>query len=486
MRSTVSFEGARVQIAEISEAGPGVHLRLQGLSGGKPLTPKPTLRRAEPGGADEARLAGSVWTRTGYLGLGVFILTAAVTLAKTGRDALYFQRGGLYDLPNAYLGMALLSVPLGLLTIKLMRRLGPRPARLWVLSAMAGSLFIYAHVAAPGGGPFMTALYMLVPLTIGIAFALYFLLVADLLGGADRAQLGRAYSLIGASSIAGGLGGGLVARLVASQWEPRKLILLGALAVTGSLVVVARAQSRFPARMATGARPAARWGLADVRCVFRQRYVLLLLLTGMATALVGLLVEFRFYVAAATSGNDARQNASLFASIHLALNAAALVVQLVVTPRLQKAVGVHGSLLVLPIAVLGGATALLTSASLLAPSLLRAMEGGLRSSIHRVNWEQAYLSIETAERARAKLVVDGIAGRLAEGAIALVLLVWLRFVVGERPFVGQDTSSITYLLLAASVAWVGLARALGGARGEGGAGRSSPEALPPELALPDT
>jgi hypothetical protein len=113
-------------------------------------------------------------------------------LAKTGRDALYFQHGGLYDLPNAYLGMALLSVPLGLLTIRLMRRLGPRPARLWVLSAMAGFLFFYAHVAAPGGGPFMTVLYMLVPLTIGIAFALYWLLAADLLEGAGRAPLGRA------------------------------------------------------------------------------------------------------------------------------------------------------------------------------------------------------------------------------------------------------------------------------------------------------
>jgi AAA family ATP:ADP antiporter len=227
-------------------------------------------------------------------------------------------------------------------------------------------------------------------------------------------------------------------------------------------------------------------GLSGVWRILRQRYVALLLLTGMATAMVGLLVEFRFYVAAATSGNDARQNASLFASIYLALNAAALVVQLVVTPRLQKAVGVPGSLLVLPAAVLGGATALLASATLFAPSLVRAVEGGLRSSIHRVSWEQAYLSIDAAERARAKLVVDGMAGRLAEGAIALVLLVWLRFVVGGRPLVGQDASTITYLLLAASVAWVGLARALGSTRGNLGAGLSPPEALRPEFALPET
>jgi ATP/ADP translocase len=212
----------------------------------------------------------------------------------------------------------------------------------------------------------------------------------------------------------------------------------------------------------------------------------MLLLTGMATAMVGLLVEFRFYVAAATSGNDARQNASLFASIYLVLNAAALVVQLVITPRLQKAVGVHGSLLVLPSAVLGGATSLLASASLFGPSLLRAVEGGLRSSIHRVSWEQAYLSIETARRAQAKLIVDGMAGRLAEGATAVVLLVWLRLVVGGRPLGADDTSSITYVLLAASLVWVGLVRTLGGTRGDLAAWRRSPEALEPSLPLPDT
>src|SRR5262249_52928941 len=155
---------------------------------------------------------------------------------------------------------------------------------------------------------------------------------------------------------------------------------------------------------------------------------------------------------------------SLFASIYLTLNAAALVVQLIVTPRLQRAVGVHASLLVLPTVVLGGTTTLLASVSLFAPSLLRATEGGLRSSIYRVSWEQAYLSIDRAQRAQAKLVVDGMAGRLAEGAIALVLLAWLRFVVGDRPLVGQDTSSITYLLLGASGAWLGLTRALGSSR----------------------
>jgi ATP/ADP translocase len=232
--------------------------------------------------------------------------------------------------------------------------------------------------------------------------------------------------------------------------------------------------------------PLARRDWRELWCVLRQKYTLLLLLTGMATALVGLLVDFRFYVAAATSGNDARENASLFAGVHLVLNAGALAVQLLVTPRLQRAVGVHGSLLVLPTAVLGGATTLLASVSLFAPWLLRVMEGGLRSSVHRVNWEQAYLSIDAAERAQAKLFVDGMAGRLAEGAIALVLLAWLRLGVGARPLVGQDGSWVTYLLLAASVVWLGLTRTLWAQPRVPAPSVGSREAFLADIPIPDT
>jgi hypothetical protein len=261
------------------------------------------------------------------------------------------------------------------------------------------------------------------------------------------------------------------------------LVLLGALAATLCLAIVARAQWRFgpPTRL----RPAEGRSLGDVLCVLRDRYSLLLLLTGMATAAAGLLVEFRFYVAAATSGNDIRQNTTLFATIYLTLNTAALAVQLFIAPRLQGAVGVHGSLLVLPTAVVGGAATLLASASALAPSLLRAVEGGLRSSVHRMNWEQAYLTIDRRQRAQTKLLVDGIAGRLAEGVIALVLLAWLRVVIGGRPLAGHDGTWISYLLLGTAVACVGLTGALGAEAGASAPWRVSP-AAPAALPLPDT
>ncbi len=413
----------------------------------------------------------------------MFILTAALILTKTGRDALFFQARGIYDLPKAYMGMALLAIPMALAMLKLMKRLGPRRWRVVAPAGMATLLVFYHRVAMPGGGLRMTLLFTLVGLGFGVVFSLYWLLAADLFEGAAAPELARAYSLVGAASIAGGFFGGLAARFLAPHLEPRTFILLGALAVAGSATVVAFAQLRFPLRPSTArsGKPAQ----PDSGLRVGRRYTLLLLVTGMAASLVGVLVEFQFYLAAATSSNDARQNAGLFATVHLVLNGAALAIQLYVTPRLQEKAGLHGSLLVLPAALLGGAAMLLASASVASRALLRVTEGGLRSSIHRVSWEQAYLPVSRAQRAAAKLLGDG-AGRVAEGLAALVLFLWLHLVVAGRPLPEQKTAWVTYLLLGMSLLWLGLTQALGRKLAAMTAEGGLREAWRPEIPLPDS
>jgi ATP/ADP translocase len=100
-------------------------------------------------------------------------------------------------------------------------------------------------------------------------------------------------------------------------------------------------------------------------------------------------------------------------------------------------------------------------ASVLARSVLRVAEGGLKASIHRVNWEQAYLPLRQADRAAAKVLVDGAGARIAEGIAALMLLIWLRFFVGGGSLAGHSAAWLNYALLAAAVLWLLLIRALG-------------------------
>jgi AAA family ATP:ADP antiporter len=400
------------------------------------------------------------WEPTSWVAVAVFLMTASLILTKTGRDALFFQDEGLFDLPKAYIGIALLAGPTAFLTLFLMRRVGPRLARVIVPLVVAAGLVWFSFEAQPGGGAFMTLFFMAVPLVFGVMFSLSWLLAADLLDHLQGSEVARPYSAIGAASIMGGILGGLSARILAPRIEPPLFLVLGGLTLAASAFVMMAAQSRYPVRPAAAD---ARTGPPEphpIRALMGQRYVVILAMIAIAGSLTGVLIEFQFFLAAASSGNTGQENAALFANLYTVLNAGALLVQLLLVPELQKWIGVGGSLLVLPGALVAGTTAMLASSSVLARSALRAAEGGLKSSVHRSNWEQAFLPIASAGRSIAKVLIDGLGARLGEGLAAGVLFVWLAG-LGPADLADLSTTWLNILLVGVALTWLGLSRRLG-------------------------
>lgn len=417
--------------------------------------------RVESHPAVEEVVAPRIALRTAAVAAALFLVSLAFILAKTGRDALYFSNGGLFDLPVAYLGIAALSVPMSFALFELMKKVGTRAAR--VVVAVGTALFLggIARLAQPGGGAAMTLVFMLIPLLFGILFSAAWLLAADLLEHATGAQRARAYGWIGAASIAGGVAGAMLAQALALRVAPQRLFDLAALALLLAGWIMSSAHHYCPRGSIFRAGALAMPGAGSARLVLRARYARFLLAIAMLAALAGLLIEFRFYLAAATSGNSMQANTRFFANFYLVLNVAALVVQVLLIPPLQRRFGVLGSLFVMPLILFGGATALLALGAGLTLSFLRVAEGSLKSSIHRVGWEQAYLPLERAHRAVAKLFIDGLAARLAEGTGALIVLLWLRAVVRGGGLVGRSTSWVGWLLLVVVLAWIALTARLG-------------------------
>ena len=224
-------------------------------------------------------------------------------------------------------------------------------------------------------------------------------------------------------------------------------------------LLMAETQRCFPTAMAPPKEPSGPTK-SILTAVVSSQYTLTLLGIGMAAGLVGVLIEFQFYIAAASAGGSGRDNAAFFSDYYLALNGAAMAVQLWVMPRVQHRIGVGGSLLILPMALVGGAVGLAIGASLAAASTVRVTEGGLKSSIHRANWEQTFLRLAGPERAVTRVVVDGIGTRLAEGLGALILLGWLRYVVGDGSLAEHSTRWIAVLILVGSLSWVLVTRRL--------------------------
>ena len=106
--------------------------------------------------------------------------------------------------------------------------------------------------------------------------------------------------------------------------------------------------------------------------------------------------------------------------------------QLVLTPRIHRSLGVGFALRIMPLGLVGGCIALLLTGSLLPGALLIAVagmklgEGALRYSLDQGTRELLFVPVPEESRARVKAFIDVFVQRLAR-ALAAVLLLTVTF-----------------------------------------------------------
>jgi ATP/ADP translocase len=397
--------------------------------------------------------------RTFLPALALGLTTLAFIVAKTGRDALFFQgNGGLLQLPLIYINIGAASLPLALLFVKAMKVWGARPARIGIMTIAATLMVMAAPFLQPGDNTPMLAMFMFIPAIFGLVFASLWLLSSDLFEKTEKKDASRAFSKIGAATLAGGMTGGLISKGLAPFLDPKWLIVLSAIVIFGVVGLVIYIHRRFPTNVVARKNSDKRSGiLAPVS----DKYALTLLFISMTGALAGLLIDFQFYAAAASASIGGKGNANFFANFYILLNFSSLLLQLFATPKIQDKIGLRGGLMVLPFALIGGAAFASAAATALSRSVLRVTEGGLRSSVHRSIWEQAFIPVDSVDRSTVKLVVDGVAARIAEAIGAVAILFWLKQAVPSGMIdMPLDTRWMSWVILATVVTWLVITQSL--------------------------
>jgi ATP/ADP translocase len=386
--------------------------------------------------------------------LALGLTTLGFIIAKTGRDALFFQdSGALLQLPLIYINIGVASLPLAIIFVKAMKIWGARSARLGVLTFAAAVIALTAPFLEPGDNKLLLAMFMFIPAIFGLLFASLWLLASDIFEKTEKHEAARAFSKIGAATLAGGMTGGLISKGLAPYFGAKWLILLASVVIFGVVALVRHIHSRFPSNVVAKKDDGKmKPGFLDP---LRNNYALTLLLISMTGALSGLLIDFQFYAAAASASMGSKGNANFFANFYILLNFSSLLLQLFATPRIQERIGLRGGLMVLPFALIGGATFATAAATAFSRSVLRVTEGGLRSSVHRSIWEQAFIAVDSTMRSTVKIAVDGVAARVAEAIGALVILLWLKQVVPDGIIkMPLDTRWMSWVLLVAVVTWL--------------------------------
>jgi AAA family ATP:ADP antiporter len=166
----------------------------------------------------------------------------------------------------------------------------------------------------------------------------------------------------------------------------------------------------------------------DLRTVFNiiraSRYLKLIVALLALSAVTTLIIDFQFKVIVQQSFHVKDQLTHFFGSFYAYLSLFSFLLQVLAGSRIVEKFGVRVTLLVLPLALLGGTGILLAyPLRLWAGSLLKGSDQVLRYSIDKSTIELLYLPVPQSVKAEVKAVIDMVLQRLADGVGGLLLLV---------------------------------------------------------------
>jgi len=346
---------------------------------------------------------GESENRSKAWGAGFLLLLMMMghTALETARDSLFLARLPVQQLPWTYGAIAIAALGAAEINARLRARFDHKQLlSLTLLIGAVGSVgFVRLFQLELSWAPH--AFYVWIAVIATLATAQFWLVVSEYF---TVLQAKSAYALISAGGLVGAMLGGGLARVVAQHFGDLSLLGVGGLLFVAS----AFAPKMMPAFNeepcgAGGATPtvapseASRAGMPrDPRS---HRYLERVLgLTLLAT--IGATVVDYVFKAEVAARVPAEQLGRFFGTFNMGLSFAALVMQIVIAPRLMSRTGVGRSLLITPSALSLAAVLALLSPGFLAIILLRGLDGSLRYSVHRSSLEVLFLPLSSQTRTR--------------------------------------------------------------------------------------
>jgi len=374
-------------------------------------------------------------------------------LLKPARDSFFLSERAASDLPLAFVLSAALAIPVSLIYSRASRRWGT--GRLLAASfgvLVLGLLGWRWLLELPWAG-ISYAFYAWSAIAGGLVTAQFWLV-----GNAvcDARQAKRLFPVLSLAGILGAVVGGWAASWLAGRADQSVLDLVlycAALwsAVAGLSAVVLRRQRTLAEpprrrRRRQDGHPAQQF----VRDVAGSAHLRLIIGLVTVSVVVSTFIDFQFKSVAAAAHPDAGELLAYLGGFYARMNLLALLLQLLVTSRLLRNLGVGGAVMVLPLLLTVGLGTLLVVPVLPVAAAVRAGEMGLKYSLDKTGRELLFLPLPLGLKQRVKIFIDTFVERGARGLAGALL--WLGTAVLGLPLRGT-----VLLALALVVIWLVLA-----------------------------
>lgn len=397
--------------------------------------------------APVAWLAGPLGLRQAEVGRGLllfaylFLVVGSFIAGKAARDALFLARFGALQLPYVDIAVALIvGVWVGIY-LRAGRYVSLRTLLSGSLIFFASNALLFWYLTRYADAPWVLPVVYVWVGMLGVVGPAQVWTLANYVLTTREAK--RLFGFVGSGAILGAITGGFVIERTAMRFGAESTLLGMAVALLASVALVdqlwrRRHLARDAAAEAEGAYSPAtsvsgpRTMRASLRLILRSPYFRAIAAVVCLSSFVTAVAAWQFKATASEVFADRDRLASFFGSFNFYAGLLALALQLLLTSRLLRRLGLGFALFVVPAALTLGSVAFLILGSLAAVVFLRGGDQVLRYSIDRPTVELLYLPVPADQTFQVKSFIDTVVWRLGDGLSGATVLLFAT-VMGWSP-----------------------------------------------------
>jgi AAA family ATP:ADP antiporter len=357
----------------------------------------------------------------------IFLLIASLLILKPVRNSLFLVKFGVEKLPHVFVLVALFSALIASVYSKYSRKVRLNHLILTTLLISIACLLVFWLLLHLGyqGDWFLYAFYIWVAI-FGVITGAQFWLLANYIFNAREAK--RLFGFIGAGAISGGIFGGYLTNYLAPRLKTENLIFfcIGFLIICIFLLrLVWKKSARYIYGEGTFRQRKANLPEttdSPVKLILNSRHLAYLASIIGVGVVVANLVDYQFSAVASEAITETDRLTAFFGFWMSNLSIASLVIQLFLTSKIMKYLGVSASLFFLPIGLFVGAVAILVNPALWSAILIKMSDGGLKHSINKAGTELLALPIPLDVKNKAKAFIDVFIKNFAKGLGGILLI----------------------------------------------------------------
>ncbi|HUE89785.1 MAG TPA: Npt1/Npt2 family nucleotide transporter [Vicinamibacterales bacterium] len=330
--------------------------------------------------------------------------------------------------------------------------------RRWVIPVSQAAIVVVLvafWVLFQTGAEWVSAAFYLLGLIFAILLVSQFWALANAIYDARQAK--RLFGFIGGGTALGGMMGAGITTLIAERVGTENLILWSAATLALCIAIVAlvlRREAHAVAEPLIGAEAeSVRTGEA-LRLLITSRHVRLIATVITFGALGAAILDQQLNMATQEFMGRGETDAitAFLGAVRFWLSAAAFVIQVFLTSRIHRFLGVGFALMVLPVNLAVMAGVIIAIPALWAPALGSVVDRSFRYTVDKTTREILFLPLPLDIKLVAKPVIDVTVDRMAKGVGALILIVLI------KPWgLGLRWDQLSYVTLLLVAAWLVMA-----------------------------